>query len=125
MNKLIQIDFKNKKIQSQQSSVPEKPLQRLEVSNVSYVNFKTRKLIQTVKTEELVTVQYDFTNFNAVPADSNFSIFTDEERMGHNDWILENLAAIDFCDILHFINMGVLDKKKLAEKLNIVYQHAG
>lgn len=121
MSKVIEANFKGKKTENKKS------YQQIVKSNVLFVDFSQRKLVESVKTEELVTSEYDLTHFNTPPSDSNFAIFTDQERFEESEHILKyinnkNSQDLSFNDILHFVEMGVLDKKKLAEKLEQPYE---
>lgn len=122
MSKIIEANFKGKKTEQKKQAY-----QQVVKSNVLFVDFTQRKLVESVKTEELVTSEYDLTHFNTPPSDSNFSIFTDQERFEESEHILKyinnkNSQDISFNDILHFVEMGVLDKKKLAAKLEQTYE---
>ena len=121
MDNVIKVDFQNKKSQTSAADPKISKNQRVEKSNVTFVNFKTREVVETVMTEEIVTEEFDMSDFNTPPYDSNFAIFTDYERFMHSEHILSYFHQMDLCEILHFVNMGVLDKRKLAVKLGVPY----
>lgn len=117
MNKVINFNAKKETTPALASN------QRVERSTVMVVDFSSRKLVETIKTEEVVTDNYDFSNFNPISNDPDtyFSIFTPHERMMHSEHILEHIEDLDFCEIRHFVEQGVLDKVKLDHRLNEIY----
>lgn len=119
MSKVISVDFKEKKIKEEP-----KLIKKHVKSNVSFVDFKSKKVLETIKEEETVfenVEDFDMKDFNTPPVNSYFHCFNNKERTDHSEHILSYLHDFDFSEILHFINMGVLDKRKLANKLNIPY----
>lgn len=94
-------------------------------SKVLHVDFKARKVVRTeslpLESKVQESSNLDMSNFEIPPKNTNFAFFTDEERYLHSEHILKYLHEIDFEDQLHFVRMGVLDKKKLALKLGVSY----
>lgn len=85
------------------------------------VDFKNKKLLS--KSDVSIEVKPNsMKNFNTPPIESNFHYFSDFERTQHSDHILEHFKDFSFQDILHFIEMGVLDKEKVAIKLGLSFK---
>jgi hypothetical protein len=98
------------------------PLVRTNTSTVCHVDFATRKLIETSVSIDVVdSSEEDTTHFRPVPTGSNFSGMSARERVGHSNHVLKYWSELSFADLMHFVHMGVLDQKKLAESLNIPY----
>lgn len=92
-------------------------------SNVTYfVDFKNRNVLDK-KTFSFIeeAPKYDLTNFNKPPANTNFAFFSDKDRYDHSCHILSFFKDFSFEEILHFIEMGVLDKKEVSKKLNMKF----
>jgi hypothetical protein len=90
-----------------------------------FVDF-TSKTVVSRKTQKIkialpnpTVKQYDFSNFNSVPEDSNFADFSDQERMEYADHILEHIHEASFADLVHWANHGMLDLKKVDALLKL------
>lgn len=76
-----------------------------------------------VSTSTIVTKpkksKYDMSGFN--PPQGNFAneFWTDKELTENSNHILSYLHELTLDDVFHFVNMGTLDKKKLAKKLKL------
>lgn len=85
-----------------------------------FVDFQKRTVVKVQKKKiKLEVREFDFSNFNPVPEDSNFAYFSDEERMEYSDHVLEYIHEAEFADLVHWANMGMLDLKKANEKLGL------
>ena len=86
------------------------------------VDFIQRKLVHTHTfqvQEKTKKVQFDFTNFNPVPEDSNFASFSEQDRMEYSDHVLKHIKEASFADLVHWANMGMVDMIKVNKALGI------
>ena len=91
-------------------------------NKVYYVDFKNRRLVDLKTDLSQSKSDYDFSNFNPIIKGSNFEAFSDQERFEYSEHVLSYTHEVTFEDLMHFVNNGMVDKKKLAEKLGIAYE---
>ena len=85
-----------------------------------FVDFKAKKVLKVLtKKIQMAVVEYDFSNFNPVPCGTNFECFSDQERMEYSDHILQYLHEASLEDVVYWVNMGMVDKKKLEKALKL------
>jgi hypothetical protein len=53
------------------------------------------------------------------PPQGNFEYFSEQELTDNSNHILNHLHDLTLEDLFHFVNVGSLDKKKLAKKLKL------
>lgn len=94
-----------------------------QVYQILVVDFQKKKLVKTISHEVEVkikkTKKYNFKNFNPVPQDSNFSSFSEKERMEYSNHILAHIHEASFADLVHWANMGMIDMEKVNDLLNL------
>ena len=91
-------------------------------NKVYYVDFKSRKLVDLKTDTSENNSVYDFSNFNPIIKGSNFEAFSDKDRFEYSEHVIAYTHETTFEDLAHWVNNGMVDKKKLAEKLGIDYR---
>lgn len=94
-----------------------------QIHQILVVDFQKKKLISTISHEVEVkikkTKKYNFKNFNPVPEGTNFSSFSDKERMEYSNHILAHIHEASFSDLVHWANMGMIDMEKVNDLLKL------
>lgn len=85
---------------------------------VIFVDFANRKKTSSqVIVSEKEPSMYDMSGFN--PPQGNFQRFSDQELTENSDHILKHLSDLTVDDLVHFVSVGSLDKKKLAAQIGL------
>lgn len=86
------------------------------------VDFKNKKVLKVEQVEMEVkkeTSLHDFSNFNPIIKGSNFEAFSAQERFEYSEHVLAHISDCTIEDIVHWVNNGMVDKKKLNKKLGL------
>ena len=87
---LIKVDFANKKVESKQTFV-----------------------------YEIKETEYDFSNFMEISPESPHFGISDKDRYQMSEAILDKIDNISFANLVAYANQGVLDLKKVDDRLAI------
>lgn len=92
--------------------------------DITYVDFKTKTVKKCITQDmPIPTVsdqKFNMSNFKTAPSDSNFAGMSDKDRFETSEHILNYLHELTFDEVLHFIDMGVLDKQKAGDRVKIL-----
>ena len=82
------------------------------------IDFKTKsKTSSVVVSSETPSSSLDMSGFNE--PQGNFKFFSEQELHDNSEHILNNIQDLSLEDIIHFVQVGSLDKKKLSHKLGL------
>lgn len=92
-------------------------------NNVIEVDFKNRAVLnpKIVVKSNLITLEDPMKYFKPLDLKSNFGKFSSEQRLDYSNFVIKNIKQMGFSDLLHFIDVGVLDQKKTAAALGIPF----
>lgn len=82
------------------------------------IDFKNRvKTSSQVVSTKIEPSLYDMSGFN--PPQGNFCHWDEKGLTENSEHILQYLHELTLDDVMHFVNVGTLDKVKLAKKLGL------
>ena len=87
-------------------------------SQTIFVDFKTKEILKVVE-HKTKKKKNPFKNFNPLIPDSNFTKFSEQERLEFSEHVIEYIHEATFEDLVFWANHGMLDMKKVNKKLDL------
>lgn len=88
-------------------------------SQTIFVDFKNKQVVKVVENKPKRNKKDPFKNFNPLIPGSNFTKFSDEERLEYSDHVIKHIHEASFEDLVFWANNGMIDMKKANKKLGL------